>query len=154
MVGAPTVPPALPSRNFRITGRTFHARIYGSGTHPRDPLCTFYLVRRRPCSGKTFSSQAHPKSSTGRIWSGRPPSHPRFPLETFKIQAEPSMTASMARTHPQFLVGTSLSVRPPYQPEFPCLWQHVCPVRRHARPTLRCGFPYPLWLLVDLLLPL
>ena len=97
LVGAPAVPPALPSRNIRITGRTFHARIYGSGTHPRDPLCTFYLVRRRPCSGKTFSSQAHPKSSTGRIWSGRPPSHPRFPLETFKIQAEPSMPVSMAR---------------------------------------------------------
>ena len=33
LVGAPAVPPTLPSRNFQNTGRTFYARIYGSGPY-------------------------------------------------------------------------------------------------------------------------
>ena len=95
LVGAPAVPSALPSRNFLITDRTFYARIYGS--RPDDALHNPYHVGWRPCPGKTFSSQAHPKSSTGRLWSARPPSHPQFPLPTFLLQAELSMPVSIVR---------------------------------------------------------
>ena len=70
LVGAPTVPiHPLSSRNFLITGRTFHARICGSGTRPHDPLYIFHYIRGGPCSGKCFHhrpAQNPPPEAFGR----------------------------------------------------------------------------------------
>ena len=75
LVGAPTVPiHPLSSRNFLITGRTFHARICGSGTRPHDPLYIFHYIRGGPCSGKCFHhrpTQNPPPEAFG--WRARRP---------------------------------------------------------------------------------